>query len=87
MASNKSLQQEIHYSFSDDGIDAVAQSLNSHVDWENVYKVVETRHNFLVFLSRSLMYITPKRCFPSSEQIESFQHLLRSHVSRTKLRS
>ncbi len=81
MASNKSLSEPHHYTFSENGIDAVAPSSSGHTSWSNFYEVYETKHNFLLFISRNMMYTIPKRCFRDSEQINSFKDLLKSKLS------
>jgi hypothetical protein len=81
MKSNKGLQQMIHYRFSADGIDAVAPSSSGHVEWELLFQAVETKHNFLIFIARNLMYTIPKRCFQDSDQMADFRQLLRDHLA------
>jgi hypothetical protein len=81
MASNKSLQQTLHYTFSRDGIDAVAPLSSGHNDWSHVREAFETRNNFLLFISRNLMFVIPKRCFKDSEQIAAFKSLLVEQLS------
>jgi len=81
MASNKALNERIHYTFSDNGIDTRALSSSGHTAWENLYVVHETKTNFLLFISKNMMYTIPKRCFNDANDINSFRHLLRSRLS------
>jgi hypothetical protein len=81
MMSNKGLQQMIHYRFSPAGIDAEGPSSSGHVNWELLFQAVETKHNFLIFIARNLMYTIPKRCFQDSQQIEEFRELIREHLA------
>ena len=81
MASNKSLSEPHHYTFSENGIDSVAPSSSAHTSWSNIYEAYETKHNFLLFLSRNALYTIPKRCFRDSEQINAFKDLLKSELS------
>jgi hypothetical protein len=76
LASNKSLQEAIRYRFSAHGIDAVAASSSGHTEWTNFYRAIETRHSFLLFISRNQMYSIPKRCFHDSQQMSAFRTLL-----------
>ena len=77
MASNKSLQEPIHYRFSRDEIEAVASSSSGRTNWANIFAAHEAGRNFLIFISRNQMYTIPKRCFDREEQIASFRALLR----------
>jgi hypothetical protein len=81
MASNRGLSERIHYVFSEHGIDATAPSSSGHTVWKNIYEAHETKRNFLIFLSKNMMYTIPKRCFDSVEQIASFKRLLRSQLN------
>jgi hypothetical protein len=82
MKSNKALEQMVRYRFSPDGIDTVAPSSSGHVNWDLVFQAVETKHSFLVFIARSLMFVIPKRCFQDGEpQMEDFRQLLREQVA------
>lgn len=82
MASNKSLSERVHYVFSERGIETTAPSFSGQIAWQNVYKAYETRSNFLIFISKNIMYIIPKRCFVSAEQIASFKTLVRSQLDQ-----
>jgi hypothetical protein len=81
MASNKSLSEPHRFTFSENGIDAVAQSSSGHTSWANIYEAYETKYNFLLFLSRNMMYTVPKRCFRDGEQLNSFKELLKTKLS------
>jgi len=82
MASNKSLSERVHYVFSESGIETTAPSFSGQIAWQNVYKAYETRSNFLIFISKNMMYIIPKRCFVSVEQIASFKTLVLSQLDQ-----
>ena len=86
-SSNKALREAMHYSFSDAGITASSASCNSYMDWDNIRRALETRHDFLLFVSRNQTYLIPKRAFRDDQQIASFKSLMRSCLSsRAKLR-
>jgi hypothetical protein len=88
MASNKSVQEITHYTFSEKGIEALAQSWSGHTGWGNVLNAYETKHNFLLFISRNQMYIIPRRCFRDAEQIAAFKQMLVSHMnSKAQIKS
>jgi len=80
MASNRALNERIHYIFSESGLATNASTFSGQTAWANVYETHETKTNFLIFISKTMMYIIPKRCFDSAEQIASFKRLLRSQL-------
>jgi len=87
MTSNKCLNQRLHYVFDETGIDATAPLSSGHTSWANIHKAYETSSNFLLFISKNMMYTIPKRCFVDGSQIDGFRQLLKSQlVSRAKLK-
>lgn len=86
MASSKSLQENIQYTFSDRGIEVVAQSSSGYTSWGNIFSAYETGHNFLLFISRNQMYTIPKRCFRDAGQVAAFKQMLVRHVDKAKVK-
>jgi len=82
MASNKALSERVHYVFSERGIEATAPSSSGYTAWKNIYEAHETRNNFLIFISKKMMYTIPKRYFENAEQVASFKKLLRSQLDK-----
>jgi len=83
--SNKSLQQVITYEFTEEKILLTSASISSDFPWENVYMVRETKSLFLIYQSRAVANLLPKRFF-SAEEIIEFRDLAKRKVSKTKLR-
>jgi hypothetical protein len=81
LTSNKALSEPLRYNFSESGIDSIAPSSSGHTSWSNIYEAYETKHNFLLFISRNMMHTIPKRCFRDREQINAFKDLLRAKLS------
>lgn len=87
MASNKSIQERIRYSFSREGIRAIALSSSGYMAWDNIREAFETGQNFLLFISNNQMYTIPKRCFQDEEEMALFRHLLTEMLgSKAKLK-
>jgi hypothetical protein len=72
-------QEEIHYVFSDRGVDTTSPTSNWHADWGSIYKVDETREAFLVFRAQNQALLIPKRCL-TAEQTGSLRNILESCV-------
>jgi hypothetical protein len=81
MASNRALRERVHYVFSETGIESTAPSTSGRTAWQNVYEAHEAKTNFLIFISKNMMYVIPKRCFHDAEQMASFKRLLRSQLN------
>ena len=62
--------------------EATAASSSGYTAWKNIYEAHETRNNFLIFISKKMMYTIPKRYFESAEQVASFKKLLRSQLDK-----
>ena len=87
MASNRSLQETIHYVFSEQGISATAPSSSGNSDWNIVHQVSETGRSFLIFTSNAVMYIIPKRCFYNEVQLNEFHTIVKKNLGdKAKLR-
>ena len=87
LASHKALQETIHYTFSEEGIQSDAPSSSGYNKWETLREAFETKHNFLLFLADRLMYVIPKRCFQNDGQVREFKNLLSNHLaSKAKLK-
>jgi YcxB-like protein len=80
MRSNKPLSEKIHYVFSEQGFNTAASSFSGSTTWQNVFEARETGTNFLIFISNSIMYIVPKRCFRDVEQIQAFKQLVQAQL-------
>jgi YcxB-like protein len=83
---NPDFQGEIHYRFSDGGIDTAAAHSNSHIDWEVVTRVSETRRFILVVSSaRNVLRPLPKSSFAPADLV-ALRTLVNMHVT-DRLRS
>lgn len=78
--SSKILHETVHYTFSSAGVDNATSTSSGHVAWSNVIRSVETREDFMLFLSLQQAFLIPKRFFPNSEQIDRFRALVARHV-------
>ncbi len=76
MKEDSPLRQKLHYTFSETGIEVYAvneegegEPQGQKVDWSQIYRVVETKHQVLVYTSRINASILPK------EQISRMDNL------------
>ena len=74
--NNPSLHGEILYTFTDEQVELTGPNFESRMDWDKYLKVVETKEMFLLYQSKVMANLIPKRDLSDSE-IESLRMLLR----------
>jgi len=79
--SHKNLHGVIHYTFSKAAIEIETQTSSSRTDWTNVYKAIETKSFFFIYLSKQLRWVIPKRAIPDAAALDSLRQLLRTCVA------
>lgn len=82
--SNKLLQKEYHYTFDLTGLSTSRESGCSHINWSDIFKIVETKHSFAFFTSREQAIIIPKSRLHDEEI--SLRSILFSCVEKKKLK-
>ena len=84
----ESRQRDLQYSFVEDrdGFDVICGKSFSHVSWDDVFKIVERRNYFQIFLSRVDLRMLPKRAFAKDDDITLLREIFKSKLSnRAKL--
>lgn len=72
--TNPQLQKETKYTFMEEGVEIVSDSLNTKVRWREFKKIKETKEAVLLFLSKKNVWIIPKGHF-SKEEFCIFKNL------------
>ena len=83
-ASQKSVQEPAIFG-SDDNIQVESSTALVRTDWSHVYKVVEDKSYFVLFLSKRTTHIIPKRVFNKLRQILDLRIKIRRHVTKQAL--
>ncbi|MFB9325550.1 YcxB family protein [Paenibacillus aurantiacus] len=83
--SDRLLQQEMRYSFSEEGIAYEQPSGSGTLVWNDVFKVAENRDFMIVYMGRARTVIVPKSALDGSEEIDLLRSLLRSAMDPAKL--
>lgn len=60
IAISETLQQTLHYSFDEAGVHVAVGDENATLPWQQVYKMVSTKHNVLIYSNRINAYIIPR---------------------------
>ena len=73
--SSKALHQMITYDITEDTITASGETFNSTVTWSSLYKTREFTDFILLYTSKNVANIIPKRAFESDQQLKNFLSL------------
>lgn len=60
------------------------QTINceSSVKWQLYIKAIETKNLFMLYPSKALFHLIPKRAFSSDEEVKEFRELLRTKIEK-----
>lgn len=83
--SNKSIQEEITYQFSNEKIEIIGESFHSEVSWATVFKVDELKDWFMIYQGNNAVNLIPKKNF-TQQQKQDLRNLITSHNIKSKLR-
>ncbi len=78
--TNKLLHKTQYYSFNVDGIEASTETSTAFVKWSELYKAVESKDSFQLFISKAQAYVIPKRCFNGNTEQMTILSLLISNA-------
>jgi len=66
--------------FDDAGLTSDSEVAHVEIKWSSFEKFKETKNRFLIYQTKDVAGIMPKRAFPSLESVEEFRNLLASKV-------
>ncbi len=84
--SNKKIQENISYSFSDEKICMEGETFSEDFMWNSIYKVKENKEWFLIYQSAQTMNMLPKKYF-TKDQISELRNIIRKNNIKAKLRN
>lgn len=84
--SNKKIQEEIIYTFTDEKVQTKGQTFDGDFTWNTVHRVKETKDWFLIYQSKTTMNMVPKKYFSPSEIIE-LRNIIEKNNVKAKLRN
>lgn len=85
IATDKVLQKEQNYRFSDENINIVISTGEINLKWENIWSIEETKYAFYVFLSKKAAYVIPKS-FLTVDKMCSMKNMFRTKMNKKKLK-
>lgn len=83
--SNKSIQEEITYQFSNEKIEIVGETFHSEVSWTTIFKINELKNWFMIYQGNNTVNLVPKKNF-TQQQKQDLRTLITSHNIISKLR-
>ena len=83
--SNKSIQEEITYQFSNEKIEIVGETFHSEVSWTTIFKINELKNWFMIYQGNNTVNLVPKKNF-TQQQKQDLRTLITSHNITSKLR-
>ncbi|WP_157844463.1 YcxB family protein [Chryseobacterium sp. Leaf313] len=82
--SNLKIQEEIVYTFTDEKIQTRGETFESDFAWNTVYKIKENRDWFLIYQSKTVMNMIPKKYF-SRNEVSELRKLIKNSGVKAKL--
>ena len=84
--SNGRISETINYEFDKENIQLIGESFNSTLTWEKIYSVTENKYWILIWQSRQVANVIPKRDFINGD-LQTFKSIVNSHRGlKNKLR-
>lgn len=84
--SNKKIQEEITYTFTDEKIHTKGDTFDGDFTWNTIYRVKENKDWFLIYQSKMTMNMVPKKYF-THHQIVELRNLIKKNNVKAKLRN
>lgn len=85
-ATDTLIQKEQQYRFESGGFDYKASSSTGYIEWKDVYKVVESRDLFLIYLAANKSLVIPKRAFESEASSAAFRSIVHNSLDKKKVK-
>lgn len=82
--TNKLLQQEMEYIFSENGLHRKSESIDCTYIWDDIYKIIERKNMFIIYESSNGVLILPKRFFNNDKELIRVKELIKENMSQNK---
>lgn len=78
------LRQALHYRVDEEGVHVSQNDQTADLLWNQVYKVVSTKSNLLIYSSRVNAYVIPREAI--REEYETVAQLAKEHLEKYRLK-
>lgn len=82
--SSEVLRQSLHYKVDEEGVHVSQNDQTADLLWNQIYKVVSTKSNLLIYSSRVNAYVIPKSAI--GEEYEKAAQLAVNHLEKYRLK-
>lgn len=80
IAMSETLQQTLHYGFDEEGVHVTVGEESATLPWKQIYKLVSTKHNILIYSNRIHAYIIPRSAV--GDRYEAFRELAGQYLEK-----
>jgi hypothetical protein len=84
--SNPRVQAGVRYRITDTAVEIDTAVAHSSLTWPAFVQAVETPRFFLLFVTKGIAHILPKRCLSDEGEISAIRQLIRQNVLKAKLK-
>ena len=81
--SQPSIREPITLEVAKEGLTMSSSSFQSNLKWQIYTHFIETKNLFMVYQSKQIFNVFPKRAFSNDEQIHEFRELLRTKLGNS----
>lgn len=82
--SSEVLRQALHYRVDEEGVHVSQNDQTADLLWNQIYKVVSTKSNLLIYSSRVNAYVIPRKAI--SDEYETVAQLAGNHLEKYRLK-
>lgn len=82
--SSEVLRQSLHYKVDEEGVHVSQNDQTADLLWNQIYKVVSTKSNLLIYSSRVNAYVIPRNAI--SKEYETVAQLAAKHLEKYRLK-
>ena len=82
---NPQYKYPFFYHFSNECIKLTINKKVTIINWDNLYKFVETKDTFLIHIARGRAYIVPKRSLAGDDMIWDIKQIVKENVDMSRL--
>lgn len=82
--SSEVLRQSLHYKVDEEGVHVSQNEQTADLLWNQIYKVVSTKSNLLIYSSRVNAYVIPRKAI--SKEYETVAQLAAKHLEKYRLK-
>ena len=87
MINDPFLMKEQKYRFVDTGFSVSSDCSNLNIRWDEVYRIISSKHNLAIFISKNKAFIIPKRLFHENNQLlEELKQVFITNITPKKLK-